>query len=436
MKKVWLFLCMFFVSSVCAELQIDVSGAKNDPIPVALPVLISSPENSKMAKQITEVIAADLERSGLFRIIDKRAYIQVFPSFDTKPVFADWRAINAHALVQGALTVDPMRGQIQVSFRLWDVFTGTQMEAQLLTTKENMWRKMAHMIADALYERLTGEKGYFNTAVVFVSETGGQKKRKKRLAIMDQDGANLQYLTDGKWLVMTPRFSPDMKEIAYFSFKEGKPQVYLMDLATGQERKLGNFQGMTFAPRFSPDGKKMILSLEKRGNTDIYLYDLGAEKMTSLTTHPAIDTSPTFSPDGKKIVFSSDRSGRQNLYILPVSGGEPQRISFGEGAYATPVWSPRGDYIAFTKILNGNFYIGVMRTDGSGERLIVSGFVVDSPTWAPNGRTLMFYRKEPYSRWGGGGESSLYSIDITGYHEQKVPTPHDASAPFWSGQLN
>lgn len=434
MKKFFLLILCFWFSPIWAELQIDVSGAKNDPIPVAIPTLIS--QDTKLAKQITEIVVADLERTGLFRVIDKEAYIQRFSSFDTKPVFADWRAINAHALVQGALNTDPMRGQIQVSFRLWDVFTGTQMEAQLLTTKENMWRKMAHKIADALYERLTGEKGYFNTAVVFVSETGGQKKRQKRLAIMDQDGANLQYLTDGKWLVMTPRFSPDVKEIAYFSFKQGKPQVYLMDLATGTERKLGDFDGMTFAPRFSPDGQKMILSLEKRGNTDIYLYDLATRKMNPLTTHFAIDTSPSFSPDGKKIVFSSDRSGRQNLYILPVSGGEPTRISFGEGAYASPVWSPRGDYIAFTKILNGNFYLGVMRTDGSGERLIASGFLVDCPTWAPNGRTLMFYRKEPYSRWGRGGESALYTIDITGYHEQKVPTPRDASAPFWSGQLN
>lgn len=435
MKK--FFLCLFLMLGLAAraELQIDVSGAKREPIPVAIPYFISTDSNNKLARQITDVVVADLERSGLFRLVDRDAYIQRFTDIDTKPTFSDWQVINAHALVQGAVSTDPMRGQIQVSFRLWDVFAGTQMEAQVMTTKENMWRKMAHMVADSLYERLTGEKGYFNTAVVFVSETGGQKKRKKRLAIMDQDGENLKYLTDGKWLVMTPRFSPDMKEIAYFSFKNGKPKVYLMDLATNQERELGDFKGMTFAPRFSPDGKKMVLSLEKGGNTEIYIYDLNSKNMTQLTNHPAIDTSPTFSPDGKRVVFSSDRSGRQNLYIVPVSGGEPVRISFGEGSYATPVWSPRGDYIAFTKIWKGNFHIGIMRTDGSGERLITSGFLVDSPTWAPNGRTLMFYRKEPYSSWGFGGASSLYSIDITGYNEQKIKTPHDASAPFWSGQL-
>ncbi|MGN1062777.1 MAG: Tol-Pal system beta propeller repeat protein TolB [Alphaproteobacteria bacterium] len=418
-----------------AELKIDVSGAKSEPIPIALPTFTGdSYDTSKIGRQITQVIAADLERSGLFRIIDEDAYIQTMENADTPPRFADWQVLKAHGLAHGSVRRE--NGQLKVSFRLWDVFAQSQMEAKSLTTNDESWRKIAHIIADVLYERITGETGYFDSAIVFVSETGSQKKRVKRLAVMDQDGANVKFLTSGKEIVLTPRFSPNMREVAYFSYKSGAPKVYIMDINTGVLESVGSFSGMTFAPRFSPDGKKLVMSMANRGNTDIYLYDLQTKERKQLTNHPAIDTSPSFSPDGKKIAFNSDRSGKRQIYVMNVDGSDVKRISFGEGAYATPVWSPRGDFIAYTQIKSGLFHIGVMHPDGSGERLIANGWLLEAPTWAPNGRVLMFYRKTPSDSWGNGGHSKLYSIDLTGHNERLVETPKDASDPAWSPLLH
>lgn len=420
-----------------AELKIDVTGANSEPIPIAIPYFKGDTwSRQNIADSLTDVIAEDLERSGLFRLVDRDAYIQQISSVDTHPRFADWQVINANALLYGEITEDPATQKLKASFRLWDVYTQTQMDAKELTTMPDSWRRMAHMIADAVYSRITGEKGYFDTKIAYISETGTQDDRKKRLTVMDQDGARIQYLTDGKEMVLTPRFSPNMQEVTYFSYKEGQPKVYLMNILTGQSELVGQFPGMTFAPRFSPDGQKLILSLAVRGNSDIYTVDLRSKERKRLTDHPAIDTSPSFAPDGKKIVFSSDRGGTQQLYVMDADGTHVKRISFGEGTYATPVWSPRGDYIAFTKIKNGQFYIGVMRPDGSGERLIADGFLVEAPTFAPNGRVLMFFRASPSDAKGRGGASRLYTIDITGHNERVIPTPADASDPAWSPLLS
>jgi len=436
MKKIVAFICMICISlSVRAELKIDVSGAHSEPTPIALPVFSGNTSRAAdIGKDITEVITADLENSGLFRVIDEDAYIQTMDSINTLPKFADWQAIKAHALAHGQ--VQDNGDNLVVSFRLWDVYAGVQMEAKSLTTGVKSWRKIAHVIADAIYERITGETGYFDTAIVFVSETGPQKKRIKRLAVMDQDGANVKFLSDGKNTVLTPRFSPKMNKITYLSYKTGDAKVYVMDIDTGVSELVGAFKGMTFAPRFSPDGTKLVMSIAERGNTDIYLYDLENKTRTRLTNHPSIDTSPSFSPDGKQIAFNSDRSGKRQIYVMNSDGTDVKRISFGDGAYATPVWSPRGDYIAYTQIKSGLFHIGVMRTDGSDERLIANGWLIEAPTWAPNGRVLMFYRKSPSDSWGNNGRSKLYSIDITGHNERLIDTPKDASDPAWSPLLH
>ena len=435
-KALFLILMLVLTTPSHAELRIDVSGAKSEPTPLAMPTLTGNTSNAaSVAKKITEVVQADLERSGLFRIIDKDAYIQTMENANTHPKFADWQAIKAHGLVHGDVQ-EESDGNLKVSFRLWDVFAQNQMDAKSLTTSPESWRRIAHIIADSIYERITGETGYFDSAIVFVSESGNQKKRVKRLAIMDQDGANVKYLTDGKDTVLTPRFSPNMRQATYFSYKDGKPKVYIIDVNTGASELVGHFDGMTFAPRFSPDGKKLVMSMAKGGNSNIYLYDLETKTTKQLTNTPFIDTSPSFSPDGKKIVFNSDRSGSQQLYIMNADGSDPKRISFGEGNYSTPVWSPRGDYIAFTKIRGGLFHIGLMRPDGSGERLIVNGWLIEAPTWAPNGRVLMFYRQTPSDSWGFGGTAKLYTVDITGYNERLVETPKDASDPAWSPLLH
>jgi len=438
-----MFLRLFFLFSflcaapVYAALKIDVSGAKTAPIPVALPDFSVQDEGLKdIAKQITAVIKNDLESSGRFRIIDSDAYLQKFFSLDDEPRFADWQVLNAQGLIQGEVTQNP-NGDLKVSFLLWDIYGAHQLMPQRnVGADKAKWRKLAHIVSDTVYERMTGDTGYFDSKIVFVSESGNAKKRKRRLAVMDTDGANLRFLTDDKSMVMTPRFAPKDKKITYMSYQSGEPKVYVMDLETGKNELVGKFKGMSFAPRFSPDGKKLIMSLSERGNTEIYLYDLTTGQKKKLTNHPAIDTSPSFSADGKSIVFNSDRSGKQQLYIMNTNGENLRRISYGEGSYATPVWSPRGDYIAFTKIKDGTFYIGLMRPDGTAERLIAQGFLVEGPTWSPNGRFIAFGRQEKSSSWNQNGNPHIYSIDVTGYNERLLKTPHESSDPAWSPLLH
>ncbi|NQV84166.1 MAG: Tol-Pal system protein TolB [Rhodospirillales bacterium] len=415
-----------------AELRIDITQGKVEPLPIAVTKFIGATgDESRFGQDISNVLAADLERSGLFRPIDQSAFIQTNAALHTLPRFGDWRVINAQALVQGRVQF-VQAGQVRVEFRLWDVFAEQQMVGLAYVTVTDNWRQVAHIIADAIYKRITGEEGYFNTRIVYISETGPATRRVKRLAIMDQDGENHKFLTEGEALVLTPRFSPTLQEITYLSFYGNLPRVYIFNIDTGRQEVLGDFPGMTFAPRFSPDGQKIIMSMAKNGNSDIYTMDLRTRVVKQLTRHTAIDTSASYSPDADKIVFNSDRGGSQQLYVMGASGGSVRRISYGKGRYATPVWSPRGDLIAFTKFTGGRFYIGVMRTDGSGERLLAEDFLVESPTWSPNGRVLMFYRQQPTKKDGSGGRSRLYSIDLTGHNEREIITPVDASDPAWS----
>jgi TolB protein len=403
-----------------AEITVDITRGNVQPLPIAIPAF----GGSKLAAQISGVVEADLKRSGLFAPIDPAAFIQRDVSPDATPRFPDWTAINAQALVTGKVGSEA-DGRLRAEFRLWDTFANQQLDGQQFYATPDNWRRVAHIIADAIYERLTGEKGYFDTRVVFVSETGPKQKRVKRLAIMDQDGANVSYLTRGDDLVLTPRFSPNRQELTYMSFGKSEPRVYLLQLETGQREVVGNFPGMTFAPRFSPDGQKIVMSLQQEGSANIYAMDLRSRATTRLTATSAIDTAPSFSPDGARIVFESDRGGRPQIYVMGADGSGQNRISFGDGSYSTPVWSPRGDLIAFTKQSGGQFQIGVMRPDGSGERILTSSFHAEGPTWAPNGRVLMFFKD-------AGPGPQLYSIDLTGRNEQVVPTQGYASDPAWS----
>lgn len=409
-----------------ARVEIDINQANIEPLPIAISDFISS---EAVGKQMSDVIEADLKRSGLFSPVQKQAFIQKITDPNATPRFDDWRVINAQALVTGGVTKEA-DGRLKIEFRLWDSIAGQQLIGQRLFSQTENWRRVAHIISDAIYENLTGEKGYFDTRIVFVSESGPKTARVKKLAIMDQDGANLRTLTNGNDLVLTPRFSPSKQEITYMSFEGGQPRIYLLQLETGQRELVGNFPGMTFSPRFSPDGQKVIMSLQEGGNANIYTMDLRSRRTTRLTNTAAIDTSPSYSPDGGQIAFESDRGGRQQLYVMDANGGNQKRISFGSGSYSTPVWSPRGDLIAFTKRAGGKFSIGVMKTDGSNERILTTGFHNEGPTWAPNGRVLMFFRQP-----AGSGGPQLTSIDLTGYNEQRVTTPNFASDPAWSPLL-
>jgi TolB protein len=405
--------------------MIDVDHAQTDPIRIALPSL----GPSQAAATINSVMTADLSNCGLFRPIDPAAFISPADANPTAPNFPNWKAIGAQAVVTG--TVTDLGGQIRVEFRLWNVLTGQQLQGTAYTSSDV--RRVAHIMADVIYERMLGEKGYFDTRIVYVAATGPRGRQTKRLAIMDQDGANNKVLTDGTWLVLTPRFNPVRDQIAFMSYANNRPRVYLFDLTTRAQTTLGEFQGMSFAPRFSPDGSSCILSVTRGGGSDIFVVDVASRATRRLTSSGSIDTSPCYSPDGAQIVFNSDRDGDQQLYVMGAGGGGARRISFGHGTYATPVWSPRGDLIAFTRFSGGVFAIGVMHPDGTGERILSESFSVEGPTFAPNGRVLMFWREtRSQDEYGHGFSSRLVSIDITGFNEREVPTPTDASDPAWS----
>jgi len=425
-----------------AQVRIDITRGRVDPVPTAVANFYGEGPDEATGREMAKVIAANLERSGLFRPIDQKAYIQTPAQMRSAPPrFPDWRSLNAALLVQGG--VETQRdGRLRVEFRLWDVYGESQMEGRVYTTVAANWRRIAHIVSDAVYKRVTGEDGYFDTRIVYISESGPAQRRVKRLAIMDQDGFNHRFLTDGRELVLTPRFSPTAQEITYLAYvpTPGKPtilrpRVYLYNIDTGQREVVGDFPGMTFAPRFSPDGNRVIMSMSQQGNTDIYSMDLRTRQVLRVTNHPSINTSPSYSPDGQRIVFNSDRGGTQQVYTMTSGGENVQRISFGTGRYSTPVWSPRGDLIAFTKQTEGEFYIGVMRPNGQDERLLTRAFLVEAPTWAPNGRVVMYFRQGPTDTRGQGGNPRLFSIDLTGYNEREILTPADGSDPAWSPLL-
>ncbi len=434
MKSFFSALIFLFLPIVTwADLKLDITKGNLNPLPIAvLKFQGKTAEEIKYGKDLSEIISANLKKSGLFNPIRKKAYNEIDYKANQEPDFKYWKTQNVEALLVGE-TVFNSYEELEVIFRLWGLFPAEEMLAFKLSAPKKNWRKMGHRISDLIYERLTGEKGYFDTQIVFISETGSKTNRKKRLTIMDQDGVNKHYLTSGNYLVLTPRFSPSNRAISYISYETGTPQIFLYDLDRNSRGRLGKYEGMAFSPRFSPDGKKICITLERNGNSDIYIVDLESRELSRLTKNPSIDTSPSFSPDGKKIVFNSDRGGSPQLYTLDLVNHSIQRISFGEGRYLTPVWSPRGDLIAFTKNQKGKFYIGVLKTGHLGqERLLTEAFFVEGPTWSPNGRVLMFTLETP----GKQGYSEIWSIDIMGNNLQKIKTGGGASDPSWSPLLN
>ena len=446
MKKFILVIFYLFVFNKAALglVEIDITRGNLDPLPIAVSPLYVEPGSKdvitdtkiikNIGEEISKVIEVNFRRSGLFNPLKKESFVQKPDIAHVKPRFEDWRLIKAQALVTGKVTVK--EDKLRAEFRLWDVIAAKEIVALAFSTTPENWRRVAHIISDKIYQRLTGEEGYFDTRIIYVSETGPKTQRYKKLAIMDQDGANVKYLTLGNELVLTPRFSPKNQLVTYLSYFRNLPRVYLLDIETGVQEVVGDFPGMTFAPRFSPDGKKIIMSFAKDGNSDIYTMDLTTRVVEKITDHTSIDTSPSYSPDGKFICFNSDRSGLQQIYVMRSDGSNVKRITFGKGLYGTPVWSPRGDLIAFTKVHKGKFYIGVMRPDGSGERLLTENFYQEAPSWSPNGRVLIFYRETKSDSEGKGFSAKLWSIDLTGYNERLIKTETDGSDPSWSSLLS
>ena len=424
-------LSIAFVSvseQAVAQLEIDIMKGNLEPTPIAVPDFLSqSQSGQRLGSEVAEVIRADLERSGLFKSLDPASFIERQTNIDYEPSYSDWRVIKAQALVSGRI-VEESASRIRVEFRLWDVFAGKQLTGIRLASTPQNWRRTAHKASDAIYKALTGEEGYFDSRIVFIDEKGPKTNRQRRLGIMDQDGANPQYLLGGSDIILTPRFAPNSQKITFMSYENIRPQVYLLDIETGRRELLGNFPGMTFAPTFSPKGDELVLSMSRKGNSDIYLMDLNSRSTKRLTNDPGIDVSGSFSPDGRKIIFNSDRGGSPQLYVMNADGSNQKRISFGKGRYNAPTWSPRGDKIAFVKSEKGRFSIGVMDPDGKNERLLTESYLDESPTWSPNGRVIAFSR----ATRGRNGRTEVWSVDLTGQNLRRVDTPGQASDPAWS----
>lgn len=426
---------MLFVFPARAELKVDIIAGATEPISVAVQKFeISGTASAKDAAKIRSVVENDLKSTGLFRIVSHDA-LPEYVKMNEMPNFKLWSAIKANVLVQATLSSEP-GDKYKLEFYVWDVNGTEQIEAQSLIASKKSVRRLAHIMADAIYERLTGEIGYFDTQIVFIAESGPVDARVKRMAIMDQDGFGMRYLSDKNTFVMSPHFSPNMQSVVFLSYRDDDPMVWTLDLNTGAQRRLGRFGGMNFAPRFSPDGTKVALSLVKNGITHIYEYDMESKKLRQLTFGNSLNTSPSYSPDGTKLAFNSDRSGRQQIYVMDLATGEAKRITYGAGRYATPAWSPDGQFIAFTKIADDTFYIGIMDTDGRNEKILAGGWYMEAPSWAPGSRRVVYYETEK-SLDGMDRTSHIRTVDIMGQNVYDIPLPDDVSGvePTWSPRL-
>lgn len=434
-RRRWFYVTLLaFASPAFAQITVDVTDDSTTDVVIAVPAM-ATPQISvtdagsteALGRQIAEVIASDLRGSGLFKPLGPGGVGVVTMPEVTAPVFDKWG--NAAALVQGFVRANG-NGELTVGCYLYDVALKSELTRKGFVIAARDWRRAAHKCADAIYARLSGETPFFDSRVAYIAETGPKENRVKRLAIMDSDGANHRFLTNGQNIVLTPRFSPDYKSIAYLSYAGKRPRIYVYDIGSGKQRIVTEGGSAAFAPRWSPDGRTILYSMAIAGNTDIYAVPAAGGTPRRLTGSPGINVGGSFSPNGQKIVFESDRSGSQQLYVMDADGSNQQRISFGGGRHATPEWSPRGDLIAFTKIA-GNFRIGVMNPTGGGERLLTNSWQDEAPTWSPNGRVIQFFRTSQ----GRGGKSSLWQVDLTGVNERRLPTPVDGSDPTWGPLL-
>jgi TolB protein len=433
-RKIVFVLCVMLGTFCRADVVVNVNRGVMKPVTIALNIF--DPANG-LKNDILKVINNDLQGTFLFRSIPTGAFMQALNGLDKKPTFSLWKIINAQYLSNIELRME--NNTLKISMILYDVTSETLVGNLTVSGDIKEWRRLAHIVSNNIYERVTGEVGYFDTKILYVAvQPQARSKKTYRLALMDQDGYNHKFLTDGSTIVLTPRFSPKGGEFSFFSYREKivngrripvSAGVYRYDLVNHKTELLANFDGMTYAPRYSSDGRLLIFSLSHRGSSSIYTFDIATRRVTRITKGRCIDTSPCFSPDGKYIVFNSDRGGTQQLYVMDADGSNIRRLSFSNGRYATPVWSPRGDWIAFTKFGRDGFYIGLIHPDGTGERMLASGYLVEGPTWSPNGRVILFSHQD-YSR-----REKIFSVDVTGYNKHEVQTPQNAIDPEWSAKM-
>ena len=427
--------CALVCVGARAELKVDIVAGAAEPVPIAVQKFeVADGVRAKDAQMMREVVENDLKSTGLFRIVNHDAFPE-YVKMHALPNFKSWAAIKTQVLVQAKLYAES-DNRYKLEFFVWDINGREQIEAQSLVASRKSARRLAHIMADAIYERLTGEIGYFDTQIVFIAETGPVHNRTKRLAIMDQDGYGMRYLSDKNTFVMSPHFSPNMQSIVFLSYYNDDPMVWSLDLDTGEQRRLGMFGGMNFSPRFSPDGTRVALSLVKKGITHIYEFNVLTKELRQLTFGNSLNTSPSYSPDGKKMAFNSDRSGRQQIHVLDLETGEIERLTYGNGRYATPSWSPDGQFIAFTKMADDTFYVGIMDPRGRNEKILAGGWFMEAPSWAPGSRRIVYYETEKHED-GIERISHIRSVDITGQNIYDIELPEGVNGvePTWSPKL-
>jgi TolB protein len=421
----WLaLLALIFASGpAMAQLNVTISEGTRRPLPIAI-ADFAGPNGAAIAG----AVRANLDRSGLFQVQDPASFLQKDTDVNVAPRFASWRETKTEALVIGSGQVQDSR--LRVEFRMWDVGGETQMLGLEFASADENWRRIAHKVSDAIYKRLTGEDGYFDSRIVFVAESGPPLARIKRLAVMDQDGANPSFLTDGTDLILNPRFNAAGQQIVYSALSRRGLKVWVLDIETGRREAIQGTGNMAYAPRFTPDGQSILFSSDTDGDSNVFIKNLRTGSLRQLTNSPSIDTSPDMSPDGRQIIFTSDRGGSPQIYRMAADGTGARRLSFGSGQYSTAVWSPKGDLIAFTRQSGGRFQIGVMNADGSGERMLAEAYLVEGPTWSPNGRVIMFQREA-----GPGSAPTLWSVDVSGTNLRQAPYSAASSDPAWSASL-
>ena len=405
--------------------DIVISQADLRPFPIAV-----VPFRGERGADISSIVSGNLKRSGYFDPLNPASFIETGLTLANAPNFPQWTQIGAQAVLYGAVT-PRADNRVDVGFRLYDPYRQCQLVSYQFTATPEQYRRIAHKISDIIYQRMTGEPGFFDSRVIFVSDEGTQLSRRTRLTIADQDGFQPIYLTQGDEVIMSPRFSPNQPdEVTYVALGKDYSRIYLLNLTTGRRESLGEFDGQVLAPRFSNDGNKIAFSIIRNGNTDIYVMDLRSRQLSRLTTDPGINTSPSFSPDGSQIVFNSDRSGQPRLYVMRADGSGQRPISRGGGSYTAPAWSPTGNMIAFTKSGGGRFSTGVMNADGSGERILSSSYFEEGPSWAPNGRYIMFARQTR------GGDTRLWTVDLSGRVVSQAGYQGRGTDPAWSPLLD
>ena len=388
-----------------------------------------SDQERALGKKVAKIISADLSKTGRYRIIDPGPYVNVNPN--EAPPFEDWRYQKAVGLVHGRVK-KTAGGQLRMEFRLWDVEKERQIIGQALSTEPGNWRRVAHKIADSIHKKQTGMGALFDSRVVYVSQSftaSSGSKPVRRLAIMDQDGGGHRYLTDGRFPSFYPAVSPKNTDIAYVGFYPDRLRLFIFNIETGRQEAVPIPPGKPGFPRFSPDGRKIAFSLTGAGGTDIHLVDLVTRQARRLTEGPLEDFSPSFSPDGTRIVFSSrQRGGLFHLSVMDANGRGRAEIDRGSGSYSFPSWSPKGDLIAFIKEGDGPNHLGIIRPDGSAERLLAQGVAMSPPAWAPNGEMLLFAKPD-----GSPAKAEkLFTIGIDGHSEHPVPTPAHATQADWT----